>query len=388
MGFLSKIFKKRRRHGNSSDDWEKVVYERDRVDFKDESQRSRYITGCLEQMGEAAREMNLLTGEYSLITSYLTDMDEIEALPEKQREEINGIAGRLLAMEQEGEKYRKKKNRMTDADYYRIREQESEIREGIEKLKESEDYGEKVKHDLKRLDMERHAYEFRRQELEAILNNLRGLSIIFVTAFAVCLVMLVVLQFVFEMDTKLGYLLAGGAVALAVTVSWVKYTDGDNELRKVELDINKLIQLQNRVKIRYVNNKNLTDYLRMKYSTENAAALDSLWKRYQKEKEERQQYAEATSKAEGYRRQLLHILSRYRISSPERWLGQPAALLDRREMVEIRHDLILRRQALRKQIDYNNDVSETARKEIMDIAEKYPEYASEIQEMVEQYGSA
>ena len=54
-------------------------------------------------------------------------------------------------------------------------------------------------------------------------------------------------------------------------------------------------------------------------------------------------------------------------------------------MVEIRHDLILRRQALRKQMDYNQDISETARREIMDVAEKYPEYAVEIQEMVDHY---
>lgn len=385
MGFLSNLFGKRKHRESSTDDWENVVYERDHVDFGDDAQRNRYVTGCLEQMGEASRELSLLTGEYSLITSYLTDMEEIEGLPESAREELNGIAGRLVAMEQEGDKYRGKKNRMTDVDYYRLREQEADIQEGITKLKECEEYGGKGRHDLKRLDMERHAYEFRRQELETILNNLRGMSIIFMTAFVLCLVMLLVLQFVFQMDTKLGYLLAGAVVAFAVTVSWVKYTNGDNELRQVEIDINKLIQLQNKVKIRYVNNRNLTDYLCMKYSTESAAALDRLWKKYQKEKEERREYAEAESKAEYYRKQLVHELSRYRISSPERWLGQPAALLDKREMVEIRHDLILRRQALRKQMDYNNDVAETARREIMDIAEKYPEFASEVMGMVEQY---
>ncbi len=54
-------------------------------------------------------------------------------------------------------------------------------------------------------------------------------------------------------------------------------------------------------------------------------------------------------------------------------------------MVEIRHDMILRRQALRKQLDYNNNVAETARREIMDVADKYPAHAPEIMEMVERY---
>ncbi len=385
MGFFARIFRKRKQNENSAEDWENVVYDRDRVDFGSETERNSYITNCLEQIGEATKELNLLAGEYSLITSYLTDMEEIEALPERDREELNGIAGKLLTMEQEGEKYRGKKNRMTDADYYRLREQEEEIQEGIGKLKECEGYGDKVKHDLKRLDMERHAYEFRRQELENILNNLRGMAVIFATAFLLCLAMLLILQFGFKMDTKLGYLLAGAAAAIAVTASWVKYTDGDRELGKIETDINRLIQLQNKVKIRYVNNRNLTDYLCMKYGTENAASLERMWKTYQREKEERREYAEAESKAEHYRRQLLLKLSKYRISSPERWLGQPAALVDRREMVEIRHDLILRRQALRKQMDYNSNVAETARGEIMDIAEKYPDIAPQVRKMVEDY---
>lgn len=385
MGFFSKIFRKRKYQENGTDDWENVVYDRDHVDFGEEEQRRRYISGCLEQAEEAARELNLLTGEYSLITSYLTDMEEIEALPEGERDELNTIAGNLVALEQEGEKYRKKKNRMTDAEYYRLREQEDMICEGIEKLKECESYGGKVRQDLKRLDRERHAYEFRRQELDMVMNNLRGMSVIFLTAFVLCLVMLLVLQFGFKMDTKLGYLLAGAAVAIAVTVTWVKYTDGDRELRQVELDINKLIQLQNKVKIRYVNNRNLTDYLYMKYSTDSAGALERVWKQYQKEKEERREYAQAESKAEYYRRQMVNKLAYYRISSPERWLGHPAAILDKREMVEIRHELILRRQALRKQMDYNNQVAETARKEIMDVAEKYPAYAEEIRGMVEDY---
>ena len=385
MGFWSRLFRKKKYQESGADDWETIVYDRDDVDFGQEEERSRYIANCLEQMGEATKEIGLLTGEYSLITSYLTDMEEIEALPESEREGLDSIAGRLVALEEEGKRYRGRKNRMKDADYYRLREHEDEIMEGIAKLRECEEYGGKVKHDLRRLDRERHAYEYRREELNSLMDNLRGMTVIFVTAFVLCMLMLAVLQFAFRMDTRVGYLLAVAAVAVAVTVTWVKYTDDDKELHQVEIAVNKLILLQNKVKIRYVNNRNLTSYLCMKYGTESAAALDRLWKQYQKEKEDRREFAEAEGKAEYYRRQLLNKLSRYRIATPQRWLGQAAALLDKREMVEMRHELIQRRQALRKQIDYNNGVAETARKEIMDVADKHPAYASEIMEMVAQY---
>lgn len=386
MAFWSRLFGKRRKSKKQSpEDWENIVYDRDNVDFGDEEQRSRYVTNCLEQIAEASKELNILTGEYALVTSYLTDMEEIEALPEQEREGLNKIARQLLAQEQECERYRGKENRMDDNEYYQMRKQEDEVQEGISKLKECENYGELVRQDLKRLDRERNAYEYRRSELEAMLNNFRGMAVIFMTAFIICMVLLIILQFAFEMDTRMGYLLAAGAVVVAVAVLVVKYTDGERELNRVERAINKLIQLQNKVKIRYVNNKNLQEYLRIKYDTESAAALEKLWVLYLQEKEERKEFAEAEAKTEYYQKELVSRMNNYRVNSPDRWVGHPEALLDPREMVEMRHDLIVRRQALRKQMEYNNSVAETARKEIMDIVNKYPAYAGEILAMVDKY---
>lgn len=386
MGFWGRLFgKKKKAREQVQEDWENIVYDREDVDFRDEEQRSRYITNCLEQMAEASKEINLLTGEYGLVTSYLTDMEEIEALPEEEREGLNKIARQLLTQEQECERYRGKENRMSDNDFYQIRKQEDEVQEGIAKLKECESYGALVRQDLKRLDRERSAYEYRRVELEAMLNNFRGMSVIFMTAFTACMVLLVILQFALEMDTRMGYLLAVGAVVVAVAILFLKYTDGEKELGRVERAINKLIQLQNKVKIRYVNNRNLQEYLRIKYDAESAAALEKLWNQYLQEKEERKEFAEAEAMTEYFQKLMVSKMKNYRVNSPERWISHPEALLDPREMVEVRHGLILRRQTLRKQMEYNNGVADTARKEIMDIVNKYPAYASEILAMMDKY---
>ena len=386
MAFWSRLFKKNKRaREQTPEDWDNIVYDRENVDFRDAEQRNRYVTNCLEQMSEASKELNLLSGEYALVTSYLTDMEEIEALPDREREGVDDIARRLVALQQECERYRGKENRMADSEYYQMRKQEDEIQEGIGKLKECESYGVLVRQDLKRLDRERHAYEYRRTELDTMMNNYRGMAAIFMTAFVVCMALLLILQFAFEMDTRFGYLLAAVAVVVAEMILVAKYTDSERELQRVRNAINKLILLQNKVKIRYVNNNNLREYLRIKYNTENAAALEKRWEQYQQEKEERKEYAEAEAKTEYYRKQMLDKMNNYRVKTPDRWLGHPEALLDPREMVEMRHELILRRQALRKQMDYNNGVADTARKEIMDIANKYPPYAGEILAMVDRY---
>ncbi|MBO4981576.1 MAG: hypothetical protein J6C84_06740 [Lachnospiraceae bacterium] len=386
MGFWQKLFSRKKKQKEvPQDDWESIVYDREGVDFADEEQRSRYVTGCLEQIAEASKEIDLLTGEYTLVTSYLKDMEEIEALPGQEKEEIERLANKLMSLEREMQRYRGRQNRMSDGEYYRIRKQEAEVAEGIRKIKEGEKYASLIKKDLRRLDGERHAYAYRRSELLALTGNLRGMAVIFLTAFVICMLMLLVLQFGFEMNTGVGYFLAVGALAVALTVLCVKYMDADREIIRVENAINKLIQLQNKVKIRYVNNSQLLDYLYMKYDTDSGDRLEKRWNEYQQEKEERKQYAEAEAKTEYYQKMLVEQLSHFHVSDPGRWTHQVNALIDRREMVEIRHSLILRRQALRKQMDYNNGVAEAARKEVMDVAEKHPDYAKEILDMVERY---
>lgn len=388
MGFWKKLFRRTGEQDLFNEDWEKVVGSSDNVDFSDSEQRKQYVTECLEQAADAAKEINLLGGEYSLVTSYLTDIEEIEALPEEEREALNGIANRIAALGHERDRYHKKKNRMKDSDYYRLRKQETEIQEGIEKLKECERYGELVRQDMQRLDREQNAYSYRRSELTNMLNNLRGMAVIFLVALAACVTMLLVLQFGFKMNTQVGYIISVGAAVVAIAVLWAKYTDAEQEKRRVERAVNRLILLQNKVKIRYVNNSNLQEYLRIKYSTKGAAELEKLWTQYNQEKEERKEYAEAEAKIDYYQKQLLARMSNYHISDPDRWVNQPEALLDKREMVEIRHELILRRQTLRKQMDYNNGLEEASRKEIMSIVERYPEYAAEILAMADRYEDA
>ena len=384
MGFFKWLFGKKNKV-TETETWEEIVYERDKVNIHDETERKRYLTECLEQIREAQKEVNLLSGEYALVTSYLTDVEEIEALPDEHMAELKTIAVKMQTLDKERKRYQDKEIKMTDAEYYQVKSQEQEIEEGIQKLQETEKYRKLVKQDLARLDGERNSYDYRMEELKNIMVNLKGMATICMVALAVCIGMLLVLQFAFEMNTMVGYYVSAIAAAIAITVIFVKYTDADKELVRVEKASNKLILLQNKVKIRYVNNKNLLDYLYLKYNVESVAKLKKRWDRYLEEKEDRRQYAETEAKFEYYGNQLLERLSRYRVKDPGRWALRPDAIVDSRERVEIRHELITRRQALRKQLDYNNHIAEAAQQEIKEIAAEYPQYAPEITVMVERY---
>ena len=384
MGVFDWLFR-RKKIEEQSEDWEKIVYERDKVNFHDGEERKRYLTGCLEQIGEAEKEISLLTGEYSLVTSYLTDMEEIESLPPEQMTELKNVARKMQTLSSEMQRFRDKKQRMSESEYRQVSSQENEIEEGIKKLNDAEKMQKLIRQDLTRLDGERHAYEYRRVELENMMANFKGMTVICVVAFVVCILMLMVLQFGFRMETTIGYYVAIAAAAIAITVMTVKYMDSEKELERVGKATNKLIQLQNKVKIRYVNNVNLLDYLCLKYNVESAEKLKQLWDMYQEEKEERRQYLETEAKLDYYREELVEMLTRYRVKDPSRWILQPEAIVDSREMIEIRHGLIVRRQALRKQLDYNRQLSDTAKTEIKEVAAQYPVYAAEIAQLVEKY---
>lgn len=368
------------------EDWNEVVYDRDDLQINDKGQREEYIRGCLEQIAEASKELESLQFEYNMVTSYLKDMEEIEALPEEERKILGECAKRIDALEDQQADYLERKNRMSDAQFRQLERMEEEVQEGYEKLTEAEDYQERIKRDLRKLDGEKHAYLFRKSELLHTIEDTRSMALICTTAVIICILILFILQFGLKMNTKMGYLAAAALGAAAITAIFVKHNDSVRELSVVERSINRLIRLQNTVKIRYVNNTHLLEYLYIKYQVSSAKELGKSWQQYQEEKEERHSFREAEKQLDRCQKELLHELRRYQVKDPMLWLHQTKALLDKKEMVEIRHNLIIRRQSLRRRMDYNKEViAGKAQAEIKDLVEKYPKYAKEILGIVGQY---
>ena len=389
MGLIKKLLqwkKKQEVPEFEIEDWNEVVYDREDYQINDKNQRQEYVIGCLEQIAEASRELENLQFEYNMVTAYLKDMEEIEALPEEEMAELMECAKKIDALEQQQSGYKERTNRMGDEAYHQMERLEEEIQEGLEKLTQAEEYQDFIKRDLRKLDGEKHAYLYRRNELRRIIADTRSMTVVCTVAVIACILLLFILQFGFDMNAKLGYLAVAAVGAIAITAIFIKHNDSVRELSQVENGINRIIRLQNTVKIRYVNNTHLLDYLYMKYNVSSASELGKSWQQYQQEKAERRSYEQAERQLDQCQKELLHVLRRYQIKDPMIWLHQTEAILDRKEMVEIRHNLIIRRQSLRRRMDYNKEViAGKAQAEIKDLAESYPEYAKEILDIVGQY---
>ena len=389
MGLLKKLLQWRKDTQEPEyeiEDWNEIIYDRDDLQINDRKQREEYVKGCLEQIAEAAKELENLQFEYNMVTSYLKDMEEIEALSEEEKVELTQWAKKIDELEQQQTGYKERKNRMSDEKFRQMERLEEEVQEGLEKLTQAEDYQELIKRDLRRLDGEKHAYLFRKSELRRIIADTRSMTVVCTVAVILCIFILLVLQFGLKMDTKLGCVVAGAVGAVAITAIFIKHNDSVRELAQVENGIGRIIRLQNTVKIRYVNNTHLLDYLYMKYNVSSAGELGKSWQQYQEEREERHSYQQTERQLDQLQKEFLHTLRRYQVKDPMIWLHQTRAILDKKEMVEIRHGLIIRRQSLRRRMDYNKEViAGKAQAEIKDLVEQYPKYAKEILDIVGQY---
>lgn len=382
MGFLTKLFKKKT---ENESEWDKVVGEREDLNMDDPYVREQYVISCLEQMHEASSEIDRINDEYSLVTAYLTDMEEIEAITGDDKTELEDIARHLHDLRKAHDKYVLTPSTMTESEYNHMNVMADEVEEGIKRLEEEEDYKARVKSDLSRISHERDAYSMRRHDLSSSIDNTKGIAMIAIWASAILVIVLFILHLTLKIDVSIGYYIAVALVAVSITIIYLKYTDYVSEKRRVESTINELILLENKVKIRYVNNKNLLDYLYTKFDTESAAKLKNLYERFLKEKEARRSFEKNEAIYEDELSRLIRRLKNQRISYPEVWINQSDAIYDNREMVEIRHRLIARRQKLRKQLEYNEQIAIEASDEVKDIMKSYPASAESLLEIVQKY---
>ena len=81
--FLKNIFSKKRKKTDEEEsfdygDWEQLALRRQEVDMTLPEEREKYVRALLEQSADSASALSDINREYSRVTSYLKDVDEIE----------------------------------------------------------------------------------------------------------------------------------------------------------------------------------------------------------------------------------------------------------------------------------------------------------------------
>lgn len=99
-------------------------------------------------------------------------------------------------------------------------------------------------------------------------------------------------------------------------------------------------------------------------------------------KKERDKFERNCDDLDYFQGKMMRMLRDYKLYDAKVWLTQTQALTDKREMVEIKHDLIERRQKLRNRIDYQMDAVLEQTEEIEDLMKKAGLDIPEVREII------
>lgn len=171
---------------------------------------------------------------------------------------------------------------------------------------------------------------------------------VFITLFA----FVGILSWYLNRDLQLVFTIMGFAAVGAGAFILIRYQDSTREIRQADVNRNQAITLENRVKIRYVNTK--TRWISsVKISCPQCERTGILYGQYQEEAREKETFRKTSDDLDYYTQNLLQYLTRLRMYDTRVWLTHANALVDSREMVELKHELLTRRQKLRARMEYS-----------------------------------
>lgn len=389
--FLSKIFG-RRKEKYDAQDYDQSEYAKlqtesivEELNLSDEAQAKRYVIDLCEQMIAASRELEDARREYDLVTYYLTDIQIIEELTEAERAPILDCAMHVAKLDKERNEFLKTKRKLTETQFAQMQEEEDNLPGIIRRLRDNERYMDAVKKDLTYLEGKKLQWAILRNESVQAQKNLgraaRYLLVLTATVFA----MILAGAWYFQFDSALPLTIAAFVAVLAGTYVLVRYQDAAKDIRRADVNRNHAISLENHVKIKFVNIKNAVDYTCEKYHARNSQELEYVFEQYQDEAREKEKFRKTSDDLDYYSKSLVQYLTRLRMYDARVWINHANAIVDSREMVELKHNLIERRQKLRARMEYQiqiiSDMKKEARRNIDRIGNCGPQIESIIRKI-------
>lgn len=380
MSFLDKIF--RRRKKTNIEDIQISEEAIKPVELKDPEAIRNYVINVCEQMIDISKEMDDVRREYDRVTSYLNDIQIVEGLEGEQKNQLIEIATQVSKLINVRNDYINAGNKISDDTFNQMQELEDEVPDIIKRLKENESYLETVKRDLNRLAGEKIEWTVLKQEAEDEQAQLRKTSKILLWIFGglVVLVLILSIQFKWEM---LPLFIVAFMATLAASYIIIRMQECTTDIKQSEININYTIALENRVKIKYVNAKNAVDYTCQRFHVTSSKELTYNYEQYIEVCRERERLKQTNEDLEYFNNRLVRIMKGLHLYDAKIWLNYANALIDPREMVELKHDLFARRQNLRNRIEYNLNAISEMKTEVDKYVEKMGEKSKQVRAILE-----
>lgn len=377
--FLDRFFRQRQERKRSEERYQRYASKQEEFYLglpeknpEDEIAAHREVVESCEQMIELSREIEDARQEFEQVNDYVNDIRKIEALSEEDFRHVRDTAQNIINLHKSKEEFYRMDRKITDSQFTMMQQIEGEIKTVLKRFETNETYLDAVNHDLRYLEGEKMEWDIVRQECVREQTFLRRFSIVLLVLFVAGVVSLFVVGEVFQLNLQLEFMGLFFAAALLGAFVLFKFQDSGREIRRCEVNRNYAITLENRVKFKYVNTKNAIDYTCEKYHVNNSKELAYIYEAYLETVREQDRMRQMNEDMAYYENHLLNVLESFQVKDSESWITNVKALVEEREMEEIKRGLLLRRKKLRDRIQYNIDAlgklreNVEANKEILD----------------------
>ncbi len=346
-------------------------------------QKKSLATEYCEQIMAAAKNLEETKREYKVVTDYLTDIQKLENLPESEMKKIQDTAQNVLNLNDARDAYLNKSKTISDAQFAQMEQLEDEMPEIIRRLQGNESYQTTVKRDMQYLEGEREEWRYYQESVVNEENILRKSLYALLSVYVLAVLMAVILGMAMKFDIMMPFVAATLVTGAAGGIMVLRLQNDSVEIKKSQANINRAIVLLNKVKFKYVNVTNAVDYACEKYHVKNGYELSYIWYQYLEAVKEREKYQRTNDELDYFNDKLIRQLKKYQFYDARIWIHQAKALLDKKEMVEVKHELLVRRKKLRDGMEDQAETIRGARKEIESLVKNRPGGYEDVKELLD-----
>ena len=375
--------KKRKKEQEIDEAFAKVYQEIETIDnLNDPKKLEHYILDSCGQIIALTKEIEGEKTEYRIVTSYLTDIQTIEGLPEEMRQSIREAATNIEQLNAARQAYEKTSYHISEEQFMLMEQEEDDIPQTIHRLLDNERYQDKVRRDKNILEAQKNQWEIEREAITGERKILKRASMLLFLLYATLLILLFVLQFMAKMDLTVAFLVLFFVGALGGAIIYFRSLYLQKQMRQATRNENQAISLLNVVCMKYVNVTKAVEYTKDKFGIHNSTELNYVWEQYTNAVREKEKFLRNNDDLEYFNGRLIRLLQRIDLYDRKIWLTQTKALIDDQEMVEIKHNLVKRRQKIRAHMEENRKIVQSERNEIDRLMTEHEHYVPEIIEII------
>ncbi len=378
MSFLDWLFKRKKKKQPNIEIQEENIKP---VELKDSVAIRNYVIDICEQMIDISREMDEVRREYDQVTNYLNDIQIVEGLGGEQKKQLEEISTQVSKLINVRNDYMNAEKKISDETFNQMQELEKEVPSIIRRLMDNEKYLDAIKRDLNRLAAEKIEWSVLRHERQEEQEALRKMSTILLIVFGAVAIIVAVLSIMLDWK-MLPLFIVAFLATLSGSYIVLRMQDCEKDIRKCDVNQNHTITLENRVKIKYVNIKNAVDYTCRRFHVNNSRELIYNYEQYQEASKEREKFKNVNEDLEYFNNRLVRILRGLNLYDAKIWLNYANAVIDPKEMVELKHDYFSRRQSLRNRIEYNLNAIADMRIEVDKYIDKMGDKSEQVREIL------